>query len=74
MIRDYENPLVSLNKAGYIRAGYFLWGGSFGGGTLDSHELLDIDIQVFLQIYRPQTNNIQAHRTWKLTPRRGDPF
>ena len=31
MIRDYENPLVSLNKAGFFRAGHFLGGGGGGG-------------------------------------------
>ena len=33
-----KQPLVSLNKAGEKRAGYFLGRGSFGGGTLDSHD------------------------------------
>ena len=33
MIGDYENPLVSLNKALYIGAGYFL-GGGIGGVQL----------------------------------------
>ena len=35
MIRDYENPLVSLNKAVFIRAGYFLGGGhgALGGSS-----------------------------------------
>ena len=34
MIRDYENPLVSLNKA--LLGPYFLGGGGIGGGTLGS--------------------------------------
>ena len=35
LFRDYENPLVSLNRA--LLGPYFL-GGGLGGGTLGSHE------------------------------------
>ena len=33
MIRAYENPLVSLNKAGLLTPPLFLGGGSFGGAA-----------------------------------------
>ena len=40
MIIDYENPLLSLNKAGEKRAGYFLGVSvALGGGTLGSHDV-----------------------------------
>ena len=38
LLRDYENPLVSFNKA--LLGPYFLGGGGIGGVPLDSHDAI----------------------------------
>ena len=49
MIRDYENPLVSLNKA--LLGPYFLGGSSFGGVPLDSHDFHYVVFLLVMMLY-----------------------
>ena len=57
LLRDYENPLVSLNKAGVFSGRLFLGGGSFGGVPLGSHDFWFVK-------HTPLDSSTSNHETW----------